>query len=60
MMALSPFLSEYIVVRKSYLDWINIAKIHILTKTNVNCHFYTDTKKLSLGKIKDSGVKQVK
>jgi hypothetical protein len=23
---LVPFLSEYIVVRKSYLDWINIAK----------------------------------
>jgi hypothetical protein len=41
MMALSLFLSEYIVVRKSYLDWINIAK-NTYYKTNVNCHFYTD------------------
>ncbi len=29
-MAFSPFLSECIVVGKPYLDWIKIAKIHII------------------------------
>jgi hypothetical protein len=36
---LVPFLSEYIVVRKSYLDWINCKNTYFNTKTNVNCHF---------------------